>query len=212
MTESELEHSCQRWPLVGVWLPPESRADFISVVGKTTEGFPCNHRECGSFRQKNWCQRLYGIRVGTDYPRGTSSDVFAVETAIRASLATRSYEDFSFHLRNDPGCGPESIIVLLLAEGEPPLTVQDLEVWSDCAATVSADEETCFLKMLRVSCCLFRAKEALMHLLHVYRNHADEGDGGLFEEGLLYNVMAEVEDALSPSHRETGVEQEEQEG
>lgn len=182
---------------LNLWLPLESRDDFCQTVGKTVGSCCCDHEQCGSFRQKAWCRRLFAITIGMDSPVDESSGRAAVETVatrVKSSLASRACEDCSFRMLSGKGVGADFVLLVLLADGEPPLFGEDLQVWNDCAATVSADHGSCYVKMSRCTCCLFRASFGLCQVARLGFECSDVGVYSLPEGALLEQLMLESGD------------------
>lgn len=162
----------------------------------------CDHQECSTFARKKWYQRLYTIRIGRDDdPEDNLFESSTVGTAIRDTLATRSYRDFLGVMTHGAGCPRESVLVVMLEEGELPLTGKDVSSWSNHAATASSVEEPCYVGMTeyRNLCCLFGAENALSKLLQLESSRSDQP--------LLDELMGEVKSALSLAYGEANVEQ-----
>lgn len=202
---------------LGAWIPPESGDDASALsVGKTARKCSCNHQECDHFREESWCRRFFTIRFGckdVDRRRVETDVDLAVTTlreVVQSSLATRSYQDFAFQIIDLPGMESEWFLVVMLAEGQPPLTTKELMSWIHhaAAATVSLDQGTCYVKMMRATCCLFEARKSLLRLLNLYRYHSREGrcmKKSLSETGVLGELIAKVEDALGQPCGDTDV-------
>lgn len=210
MTQKVMQRSGGSQP-VGVWVRPDSSFDPDFLVGKKPESCCCNHPECVSFHGESWCRRLFAIRIGTDGDEGRPEDVSAVETFVKTALATRSYEDFCFTIMDDLGFSPERVLLVLLREREPPLCAEEIVYWSKYAAKDGAEQEpgggACYVKVVRGTCCLFRAQEALTRILHLYSRHS-EGELGVPEVSLAHELLGEVRAALCRSYGETDEEEE----
>lgn len=194
---------------LGVWAEVQLERGSLSTVGKTIQSAClccCTHQECVEFREENWCQRLYCIRIGTDFYGEESSNEASVETVVRAALDSRSYEDFSFEVADDVGINPECIILVMLAEGEPPLTKEELKLWNEHAVVACGGQGTCDVEVVRIPSCLFRAHEALSRLLLLYYNYF-EWDGGFLKGALLHELTARVRRTIRQEYGETNVNQ-----
>lgn len=151
-----------------------------SRVGKTCKICCCNHLGCGIFREERWCQRWYVIGVESQDHVGRSLDVSAGQAVVRAALASRSYEDGYFVVVNSKGLNAQWKLIVLLAEGEPPLTVKEVRSWNDDSYRVN---------VTRGTCCLLRARVALSRLLHLYCHHAVDCFDDLSSRSLLYELV-----------------------
>lgn len=157
------------------------------------------------------------MRLVNEDRDGRSLDVSGLKTLVKATLSTRSYQDDFFRFIDDiTGRKLESILVVFLAEGEPPLTVDDLNSWNDGAATMGVEQGTCRVDMLRCSSCFPRASLALSRVLHLRRNlsdgeydeydesdRSDDGDywfyyGGFYYGDFLQKLAAEVAATPTP--------------
>lgn len=197
---------------LGVWLAPQSRDNVRSTVGKTGDRIRCccNHTECADFSRKAWCQRLFVLRSVCDDVVGCTTDTCTLEcggtpfkTIVSFSLARRScedFDDFSFRFIYSGRSEVESVVVLLLAEGEPPITQDELDVWN-AQGILGA------VKMMRATCCLFRAQESVYRLLEFYNRYAIECNGSLDEHCLVYRLWAEAKDALRRACGDTDVKE-----
>lgn len=197
MTETVMSSGCQRLlsRLSRVWEEPESGDDLDFSVGKTTGGTCCcTHQACGTFRKKRWCKRVFTIGVVTPDDEGQSPEVSALMSAVSDMLATRSYEAFSFKVMCDmTGRRFDPIFVVLLAEGEPPLTIEEVESWEDRAVTTLGIEQgTCHVDMLRCTCCLFTAGDGLCTVLDAYCDESGDERSGLSSRSLLHRLVAEA--------------------
>ena len=173
MTETGMNHGveagCGVQRSLGVWLlSSESEDDdAASKVGETTASCCCSHPECEVFREESWCQRFCVIGVESKARVGQTLDVSTGEAVVRAILATRSC--WGFQVIKAKGPKFDWKLIVFLAEGEPPLTNEELQRWNDEAYHVSVTGGTC---------CHLRAKEALCRLLHFYCHHAVENTRG----------------------------------
>ena len=175
-----------------------------SGVGKTPKTTSsCNHQECDDFREESWCRRFFAIDLGGHDVMGDSFDCCPVGTYIKASLGTRSYRDCLVVEKDPVWYDAEHVLVVFLAEGEPPLTKDEVKSWNDYAATVCPREDTCPLTLSTYSCCcLFEAEKALSGLLRLCSSRSNQP--------LLHELMGEVRSALSLAYGENNVEQQRQ--
>jgi hypothetical protein len=119
-----------------------------------------------------------------------------MKRVVEATLASRSHRDSFFDVVDATSLEAECVFLVLLAEGEPPLSVEDVTSWNDHAATVSGDKETCCVQVMRGICCLSGAQGALERLLYLYGTDYDdyeEGDGNWPEGGLLQELLMELD-------------------
>lgn len=183
MAETGMEWSCKEQRL-RIWQDLESRDDLLATLGaNTTErGCCCNHPECAAFRGESWCQRLFIIGVDYEDQVGRSLDPSLGQTVVRLSLARRSYRDSYFQVVDNGGLNPQWMLVALLADGEPPLTVEEVESWND-------DDALCRVNVIRGTCCLYRAREALNGMLHLYGHHSMECTEESSSASLLYRLI-----------------------
>lgn len=195
---------------LGVWAQVERKDDCTSAVEKTAPPIClccCSHQECVEFGHETWCKRLFCIKIGSDFyaeEESSSSHMVSVETVIRATLATRSHRDFSFKITDDVGINPYRIILVLLAEGEPPLTREDLQSWKDHALKAFGHQGTCSVDMVRVTSCVFRAYSALCRVLNLYWYLTNcRGNNAFVEGGLLYELLSKVRSTLHRVYGET---------
>lgn len=204
------EESCeeQHWPPVWLRLDSEFVSDPFLTAGKSGVTCCCKHKQCVAFRKKRWCRRLFAIRVrASDYREGESTHVSVMEGVVRATLASRSHRDFCFNVMYATSLEAECVFLVLLADGEPPLTLEEVELWNDHAATICGDKETCCVQVMRSSCCLLRAQGALQRLLYLYGTDYDdfEDSVGNWPEGdLLHELLMELDGESDRSYIETG--------
>ena len=118
----------------------------------------CDHHDCGPLRKKRWCQRLVVLGILSVDQVGQSPRVSALKSAITQSLVTRSCQNYAFDLVNGQR-GTEvrmhSILIFLLAEGEPPITDEEVRSWNDSVASVAAksQDSDCCVEVARSNCC-----------------------------------------------------------
>jgi hypothetical protein len=173
----------------------ESELDLVGcTAGDIVGSCCCDHQECGLFRQERWCKRLFAITIIHADFEGRALDVSAVESEIRASLASRTYEDVSFS--NTHGAHTRSwdkMFVVLLAEGEPPLTTEEVESWDDYARlSVGATPFVTYMDVLRFTCCATTARKGLSHVVDLYYQNSYCGKNDLPNEGLFHRLGLKV--------------------
>lgn len=172
----------------------------VGRTGQSRSCCCCDHGLCVTFHPRVWCQRLFAIGVLSEDRAGQLRCRAALESAVRASLVGRSYETLSFHLEERVQSKPDWVFVVLVAEGEPPLTAKDVESWKDSAAMVCAEQASCYVSMMSGTCCVFRAHLALQELIHLYVRSV-EHPIHMFPGGILPRLVAEVKgcvDELGP--------------
>lgn len=189
--QDEASHVEQR--LSPVWLPLESEDEHIPRTGgKTRDGTCrcCTHPQCSTFRQKAWCERLFLIRLGccvvgcTSHMSTPNCPLTTLEMVVRSGLSTRSYRDFTFDMVDGEKPRVNRVIMVLLEEGAPPITSEELQSWNNGG--------TCAVRMMRGTCCRFRVKEALNRFLRFYRNHSIEDSKYLCDDSLPCKLLAEA--------------------
>lgn len=214
MRDITMFRGCGGQQQVPLWQDVDLGIDGSHTAGKTGQNCCCDHQECAFFRQKNWCSRLFLLRLVNEDQDGQSLDVSGLRTLVRATLSTRSYRKMFFRVDYDmTGRKLESILVVYLAAGEPPLTADELTSWNDCAATMGVEGGTCHVDMLRCSCCFPRASLAMSRLLHLcwnlddcsYESDGSDDDdddsfscGGLYYGDLLQELGADVGATATP--------------
>ena len=228
MRDISVLRSCGGQQQVRIWEDVELGLDCPRTAGRTGDVCCCSHPECVFFRKKSWCTRLFLMRLVNEDRDGRSLDVSGLKTLVKATLSTRSYRDVFFQLVDDiTGRKLESILVVFLAGGEPPLTVDDLNSWNDGAATMGVELGTCRVDMLKCSCCFPRASLAMSRVLHLVRNlsyreydesdGSDDGDdywfyyGGFYYGDFLQKLAAEVGATPTPCWDAGGTDVDEEE-
>lgn len=121
-------------------------------------------------------------------------EVYGLKALVRATLFTRSYQDFSFRLIDlgQRSRQLDSILVVFLADGEPPITSEEVRSWNDRALTVCGKQGTCFVKVMRCLCCSSGAKDAMNRLFHLYLNESDDDDKDSYARSLLRQLVVEA--------------------
>lgn len=191
-----------------LWEDIASEIDLPSAVGQTGETASscccCDHTECADFRKKAWCKRLFLIQLSNIDREGQALEVSGLKALVGATLFTRSYKDFSFPLvdlgqRNQV----DAIVVVFLADGEPPITSEEVRSWNDRAPTVCAKQGICFVKVMRCPCCSLGAKEAMNRLFHLYLFHLclnqsddDDKDSELELNRSVEDVLGELAESI----------------
>ena len=205
MTVAVMEHGVlavsDRQPL-GVWQEVQSRDHVGSGLGETGHSGCCNHQECETFREKAWCRRLFGLGLGC-YDVGRPSNsclpgrlLSAAELVVRSSLANKSRKDFSFESKEYGEGNPCWTFLVLLAEGEPPITTEEVESWNDDAQKLCSRGGKCWMAVTRGTCCLFKAREALSSMSVLYGSRSVDYKSDLSPERLLETFQDDMRDAV----------------
>lgn len=148
------------------------------TVGKTADRTccPCTHPECSTFKKKGLCERLFFIQVyyGIDF-YGGPYDGRAGEAAVKATLSTRSYRACRFPEKSGGISMRKDVVtvVVLLAEGEPPLTNKDVMGWNT---------ELTSVRMMRSGCCMRAHYHSVSQVVHHYFRDVkgvDQGSDGI---------------------------------
>lgn len=170
-----------------------SRRRCVGKTGEEASSCCCyDHQECDDFRKKQWCRRLVVLSILSVDHIGQSPGASALKSAVKDSLTARSclkYE-LDFLDADSRTRGTElrvhSVLIFLLAEGELPVTTEQVQSWNDCVATVGAvKSEDCYVEVAPSTCCGSSVYACLCELGDMYDTWGAHDLSGRFLEELF---------------------------